>query len=324
MCTQPVMKPMLDSIKARCLQKWARDGLTRHFKKVATWMEDGKCTVTFQVEAESTKDQTYPVFEDDCLLYPKPEPCGIASQDLPWPLKCRLTMNPDYTPEEDALLIQLRAEGQSWTEIAKEFTNIYSERSPKALENHYNSRLRPGLKAPPPRPLPPQGRKHSQYTSEEIEFLRKMRQDERRSWEEIADAFSTHFPGSGRTPKGLKGRYRTEFGNTAHPERLSPYTPEENARLRGMKDTGRPWEEIAKAFPGRSIKALKAQSWRLERGQGKELRPWSEWTPEEDQRLKALKGSGLSWSQVIEQFPGRSTSSIKTRYYREFYNAVNE
>ncbi len=39
------------------------------------------------------------------------------------------------------------------------------------------------------------------------------------------------------------------------------------------------------------------------------------YTPADDTKMLRLKGQGLSWTEIAEQFPGRSARAIEARYY---------
>ncbi|KAK4095998.1 hypothetical protein N658DRAFT_562717 [Parathielavia hyrcaniae] len=45
------------------------------------------------------------------------------------------------------------------------------------------------------------------------------------------------------------------------------------------------------------------------------------YTPADDARILRLKGQGLSWTEIAEQFPGRSAGAIEVRYYTRLKTA---
>ncbi len=241
------MTPILESLKLRCLQIWAQDGSPKEFKELSISMEEEQCRITIKVTADSTTDENYPKINGNCLLDPKPEPCGIATEDLPWPSKCRLTRNALYTAEEDERLLASKEAGLSWSEIAETFP----ERSIGGLAARYRTLLNAGSE---PRPPSLDERKYAEFSPEEDALLKKLR-DDGKSLREIAKAFSRRFPGRERTVDSLKARYRYRFGRHPRPEQL-PFTPEEDARLRRMREEGTPWNEMEEAFPGRSMNKL--------------------------------------------------------------------
>ncbi len=289
MCSEMIMKQILDSIKARCLQKWTEDDTPREFKELSAShaMKDGQCRVTIHLIAESTKDAKYPKFDSRCLLNPKPEPCGLATQTLPWPSVCRRKRTPDFTPAEDKRLKELKEAGVKWGEIAKQFP----ERTKITLQNRYWGVLAPGLEPPPGGPVPPQGEKGSIYTAEEDWLLASMRENGA-SWPEVADAFSQRFPGQGRSGMGLRNRYEKLLNHRKNRDPGRDYTPEEDALIKDMRANGRNWDEIAEVLPGRSMAAVITR-WYAALEQD---------TAQQDERLKKLVKEGLSWEQIAKHF----------------------
>lgn len=86
-----IMKPILDAIEFRCMQKWSKEVSLKSFEgQFHATLVDDECLVGFQVTADSEMDHHFPEFIDDCIVYPPPEACGL-SQNLPWPSKCYST-----------------------------------------------------------------------------------------------------------------------------------------------------------------------------------------------------------------------------------------
>lgn len=133
------VEKMSRRIGSRCRRKWTQKPIVRHIQELKATAEEGLCRITFEITQYFRKSETHPHYEDDCILNPKPVPCELATQDLPWPLSCALTSNPGYTPEEDKRLKVLVAKGMSWKDIAKEFPG----RNEAGLRGHYRDKLRP-------------------------------------------------------------------------------------------------------------------------------------------------------------------------------------
>jgi len=45
------------------------------------------------------------------------------------------------------------------------------------------------------------------------------------------------------------------------------------------------------------------------------------WTPAEEQRLKALRDAGSSWSEIAKTFPTRTEGSVKKHWYKDMHYA---
>lgn len=45
------------------------------------------------------------------------------------------------------------------------------------------------------------------------------------------------------------------------------------------------------------------------------------WTPAEEQRLKALRDAGASWSEIAKTFPTRTEGSVKKHWYKDMHYA---
>ncbi|OQO15027.1 hypothetical protein B0A48_00409 [Cryoendolithus antarcticus] len=45
------------------------------------------------------------------------------------------------------------------------------------------------------------------------------------------------------------------------------------------------------------------------------------WTPAEEQRLKALRDAGSSWSEIAKTFPARTEGSVKKHWYKDMHYA---
>lgn len=45
------------------------------------------------------------------------------------------------------------------------------------------------------------------------------------------------------------------------------------------------------------------------------------WTAEEEQRLKAMRDAGSSWSEIAKTFPTRTEGSVKKHWYKDMHYA---
>ncbi len=89
-CAEPdIMGRILGTIELRCLRIWSQKGSRRSFgSTLDAGLDEGQCRIGVTVVAESEEDPAFPRFEDDCILHPKPEPCGLAAKYFPWPSTC--------------------------------------------------------------------------------------------------------------------------------------------------------------------------------------------------------------------------------------------
>ncbi len=83
------MRSILETIQLRCLRKWSqKDSRTRFDGSLEAILEDGQCRIRIRVITELEDDMTFPKFEDDCILDPKLESCGLETKHFPWPSMC--------------------------------------------------------------------------------------------------------------------------------------------------------------------------------------------------------------------------------------------
>ncbi|OJJ51313.1 hypothetical protein ASPZODRAFT_148618 [Penicilliopsis zonata CBS 506.65] len=53
----------------------------------------------------------------------------------------------------------------------------------------------------------------------------------------------------------------------------------------------------------------------------KKSRTNTPWTAEEEQRLKTMRDTGLSWSEIAKTFPARTEGSVKKHWYKDMHYA---
>jgi hypothetical protein len=46
------------------------------------------------------------------------------------------------------------------------------------------------------------------------------------------------------------------------------------------------------------------------------------WTYDEDRRLKKLRGEGVSWSRIMEEFKNRSRESVEEHWYKDLHDGA--
>ena len=198
-----------------------------------------------------------------------------------------------WTDEEEILLLKLRKEGKSWSEIAK----LIPERTWRASQKRHGQLTRGSSE--------PKRKKGKLWTDEENERL--MEQKEMgKSWKEIAQQLP------GRNLNSIQSHYRYLLTSRKAPENvLVRYTPEEDRRLLELAKTDLSWSERAKLFPGRSQSSLQGRYTQL--GQEPSIR--ESWTTEKDERLIELLKTDLT-REEIGRLLGRTVEAVNNRVYK--------
>ncbi len=213
-----------------------------------------------------------------------------------------------YTFEEDSLLVDLRAEGLTWPEIAETFAKYFPRRSAKALWARYDKYL-----------MPAPGRSaYKPYTQVEDQCLIQLK-EQGLEWDEIAESFE------GRTAAGLRNRWDNNLKwKLGLKSKLTDFKPEEDQRLIELRGQGLNWDEIAESFEGRTASALKSR-WHNTLKHNLGIEPTrTDFTPEEDQRLIQLKGQGLKWDEIAESFEGRTSSALQSRWHNHLKHDLGQ
>ena len=178
-----------------------------------------------------------------------------------------------WTEEEDDLLLKLReGDGLEWEQVAQSFPGRtakamerrYKYLARKITENMSGKPKRKGKKRPDP-----VTRMFMRYSEKEDELLVKLREDEKLSWEEVAQRFP------GRNAMALQKRYVRELAYKnkdlgvdplaescglflrSNPLKHSRYIAEEDDMLLRLRDDlGLEWKEIQEKMPGRKSQSL--------------------------------------------------------------------
>ena len=148
--------------------------------------------------------------------------------------------------------------------------------------------------------------RHEKWTKEDDELLRTAVQTfGRGKWQEV----SLHVPG--RSALQCLHRYTKVLQSNPLP---SSWSLPEDQQLRTWVQTHGPtqWSQCADSIPERSGKQCR-ERW------VNALNPCvkvGEWTEEEDQTLlREFERVGAKWTEVAKSLPGRSESSVKSRFY---------
>ena len=148
-----------------------------------------------------------------------------------------------YTPEEDELIIQSRAAGLTWNQVAAKFEGDRDVRALKAryylLSENPNS---PAEKSSPP------------YTPDEEKLLLEARAAGL-SWKDTTALFE------GRRNQASLQAHLYKLKNSpdsglAKPSKRRTFTNDEVELILRERNNGKPFKDIAELFPGRSSKSI--------------------------------------------------------------------
>ncbi len=161
-----------------------------------------------------------------------------------------------WTPAQDRLLIELREEKRlPWGKIVESFPN----RSRGSVQVRYDL-LKKSENTPPPA-----RKKHHIYTPAEDQLLIELRDEAGLSWNQIVKSFPE------RSVAALRLRYvmlkrKTTVPFQAPRQRGPPFTPADDQLLIELKEEqGLTWNQINKAFPGRSRGTLQLRYQRIKK-----------------------------------------------------------
>jgi len=128
-----------------------------------------------------------------------------------------------------------------------------------------------------------------------------------KNWSNIACVLS------GRTGKQCRERWRNHLDPSISKQ---PFTAEEDQMIVALvEEMGTKWAKIAKSLPGRTDNSIKNRYYSslLKRSHERRLNRFS--TQEDALIITLVKRIGTKWSEVSKFLPGRTSKSIKNRYY---------
>lgn len=165
------------------------------------------------------------------------------------------------------------------------------------------------------------GKKPRRWTAEEEERLLQLRK-QGMPYAEMLD----YFPD--RTWRALEDKYQVLTKTVPSGKKAKEWTKKENMLLVKLKEESErrrnplSWNKIAESLPGRSGEACSNQYRKIKRGRNYEapVTVHKRFSAEEDERLKSFVKNGTSWEEISTSFPGRTESSLKSRYFYRLEN----
>lgn len=209
-----------------------------------------------------------------------------------------------WSAEEERVLLDMRATGCTWREIASRFG-----RSLRSVRIHHCEAL----------PLePPQTHKPFYFSAtEHQQMLEKRAQGH--TWREIALTIP------GRSIESLRKHYNYTDQSSSERGSHQRWTTEQiNEVFRLRNNELLPWPAIAQKFPNRSVVAVKA----VYRATCKRLgmpvvRVNPYWTKEESTKLLQYRAEGKSIREIASLMDGRSYTGVR-EHWRNFYREQAE
>eukprot|EP00301_Raphidiophrys_heterophryoidea_P015443 c24086_g1_i1.p1 GENE.c24086_g1_i1~~c24086_g1_i1.p1 ORF type:complete len:361 (+),score=75.57 c24086_g1_i1:245-1327(+) len=128
-----------------------------------------------------------------------------------------------------------------------------------------------------------------------------------KNWSNIACVLS------GRTGKQCRERWRNHLDPSIS---KNPFTVDEDKLIVSLvEEMGTKWAKIAKSLPGRTDNSIKNRYYSslLKRTHERRLNRFS--AQEDALIIAVVKRIGTKWSEVSKFLPGRTSKSIKNRYY---------
>lgn len=204
-----------------------------------------------------------------------------------------------FSAAEDRLLQDSKRAGETWQTISLRFP----KRRRQALQDRWRwlcSQAEAQHQAFTPR----------QWTVEDDSRLRKLADDMKKTWPDIASAM-------GRTLYSVKARYKKLVpAETRSYMRRPPKRPVSSAEVEKaceLRAKGLTLEVIATTM-GRALRTV----WKMCRSnhndfEGRHVKRWGE---EESKRLLLAHENGLRKEQLYSLFPARSSNSVKNRLHK--------
>jgi hypothetical protein len=198
-----------------------------------------------------------------------------------------------WTKEDELRLIEMKEnEKKSWADIAECFTG----RTLVACRNRY-SNVKKGRK----------GEKRASLAWTNADDLRiiEMRENEKKSWVDIAECFT------GRSPGACQGRYN-HVSKKGEKRACVAWSNADDLRIIEMRENEKKsWVDIAECFTGRTSEACRDRYNHVLKKGEKRLG----WTNADGLRIVHMReNEKKSWADVAEGFPGRSWGACRSRY----------
>ena len=92
------------------------------------------------------------------------------------------------------------------------------------------------------------------------------------------------------------------------------WTAEEDYLLKDLREKGWTWKEIGNALPRRTAGAAAVRKHNLKQQPDAPVRKQLPWTLAQDKVLHVLRAHGESWESILELFPDKTETALKTRY----------
>lgn len=202
---------------------------------------------------------------------------------------------PNWTLEEEQLLVSLRESGKSWNEVAKELPNRTAKR---CCERWYKPFL--AVERPP--------RKSLLEWKEWEERLLVSGYYAGLNWEEITT------PITKRTIHAARIHWYHHFRAADQDE---PWTSEDLRTLTDLRAGGKEWDKISQELCRHSSNACRTQWYKETGGIQSSIHHQERWTADEIDTLMALYNTiGPRWQEFSKHIPGRTANACLNWFCR--------
>lgn len=206
---------------------------------------------------------------------------------------------PNWTLEEEQLLVSLRESGKSWNEVAKHLPNRTAKR---CVERWYKPFL--AVERPP--------RKTVLEWQEWEERLLVSGYYAGLSWEEITKPITT------RTIHATRSVWYHHFHSA---DQDKPWTSEELRTLTDLRAGGMDWDKISQEICGHSSNACRRQWYRETGGIQGVSHHKGKWSADEINTLIGLYNTiGARFQEISNHIPGRTAAACRTWLWRDGEN----